>query len=60
MLLPTNKKIYDQIFTLQEGSPQTNWENLLDTSSTYTLLYSLQIVDLLLTITNDDSDVRKK
>jgi uncharacterized protein YbcV (DUF1398 family) len=43
MLLPTNKQIYWEIFTFQNGQP--HWKDLLDTNLSFNLLYSLQIVE---------------
>lgn len=55
MFLPTNQKIFNNIFNLQN----TKWDDLLDTRSTFKLIYSLQIVESLLLVTADDPEEKK-
>eukprot|EP01022_Parablepharisma_sp_SALTPOND_P017473 TRINITY_DN27_c0_g1_i1.p1 TRINITY_DN27_c0_g1~~TRINITY_DN27_c0_g1_i1.p1 ORF type:complete len:1307 (-),score=219.52 TRINITY_DN27_c0_g1_i1:4411-8331(-) len=53
--LATNKSMYDQLFSL-DGSDKFSWEELIDTHSTYRLLYSLQIIESFL----EESDPHKE
>jgi hypothetical protein len=54
MLLPVNKKMYTDIYSVQNSS---QWTSLLETSSVFKLLYSLQIVESLLTVNKEDTEV---
>lgn len=60
MLLPTNNKIFHEIYTLQKDNQSTpNWNHLLGTNSTFKLFYSLQIVESLLYSSEDDSEEKR-
>ena len=53
MLLPTNQKIYNSISSI---TISTNWNELLNTKSMYKLLYSLQIIESILNISNNNNN----
>lgn len=57
MMLPTNQHIFDEIYGIRLATTPPPWNKLLDTSCTYKLLYSLQIVDSLVRIEERDSPV---
>lgn len=47
MLLPLNSKLEDDLRTFQQpAQDRPDWAELLDTRSTFKLLYALQIVEI--------------
>jgi hypothetical protein len=56
MMLPTNQKMLTALADIRTGDAQLNWEELLNRSSTFNLLYTLQIVQALMQPTEDSAE----
>ena len=56
MKLPTNRVILDDIKNIEDNRGHVNWETLLDSrpKAVYRLLYSLQIIDSLMQVTENN------
>lgn len=48
MMLPTNQRLLTALSDIRNGDSELNWEELLNRSSTFNLLYTLQIVQALM------------
>jgi hypothetical protein len=55
MMLPTNQKMLTALADIRTGDAQLNWEELLNRSSTFNLLYTLQIVQALMQPAEDSA-----
>jgi len=57
MMLPTNQKMLSALANIHNEKGELDWEQLLNRSSTFNLLYTLQIVQALMQ-PSDESPVR--